>query len=41
LNCLWRLSECPNERTPHPLAISEAVLPGNLFGGEASLEADT
>ena len=36
LNCLWRLSQCPDERTPHPLAISEAVLPDNLFGGEAA-----
>jgi len=22
LNCLWRLSEHPDKRTPHPLAIS-------------------
>jgi alpha/beta hydrolase fold len=38
LNCLWRLSECLDERTPHPLAISETVLPGNLLGGEAHQE---
>src|SRR5579862_9136774 len=36
LNCLWRLSECPDERTPHPLAISKTVLPGNFLGGEAA-----
>ena len=32
LNCLWRLSECPDERTPHPLPISKTVLPGNFLG---------
>jgi hypothetical protein len=36
LNCLWRLSERPDERTPHPPAISETVLPGNFLGGEAT-----
>jgi hypothetical protein len=36
LNRLWRLSECPDEGTPHPLAISKAVLPGNFLGGEAA-----
>jgi hypothetical protein len=36
LHCLWRLSECPDERTAHPLAISKAVLPGNFLGGEAA-----
>src|ERR1700688_3512123 len=36
LNCLWRLSECPEERTPHALAISKTVLPGNFLGGEAA-----
>jgi hypothetical protein len=36
LNCLWRLSECPNKRTPHSLAISETVLSGNFLGGEAT-----
>jgi len=36
LNCLWRLSECPDERTPHSLAISKTVLAGNLLGGEAA-----
>ena len=36
LNCLWRLSERPDERTPHPLATSETVLPGNFLSGEAT-----
>ena len=27
LSCLGRLSECAEERTPHPLAISKTVLP--------------
>jgi probable LLM family oxidoreductase len=36
LNCLWRLSECPDERTPQPLAISETVLAGDFFRGEAA-----
>jgi hypothetical protein len=36
LNCLWRLPECPDGRTPHPLAISKTVLPGNFLGGGAT-----
>jgi hypothetical protein len=36
LNCLWRLSECPDERTPHPLAISKTVPAGNFLGREAA-----
>ena len=35
LNCLWRLSEYPDERTPHPPTISKTVLPGNFLRGEA------
>src|SRR5260370_11438823 len=35
LNCLWRLSAYPDERTPHPLTISKPVLPGNFLRGEA------
>src|SRR4051794_32899506 len=33
LNCRWRPSECPQERTPHSLAIFEAVLARDLRGG--------
>jgi hypothetical protein len=36
LNCLRRLAECPEERTPHALAISKTVPPGNFLGGEAA-----
>jgi hypothetical protein len=35
-NCLWRLSEGPDERTPHPLAISKTVLTGEFLSGEAA-----
>src|SRR6185312_13117868 len=31
LNCLWRLSAYPDERTPHPLTVSKPVLPGNFL----------
>jgi len=33
---LWRLCECPDERAAHPFAISETVLAGDFFGGEAA-----
>ena len=36
LNCLWRLSECPDERAAHPFVISETVLAGDFFGGEVA-----
>jgi hypothetical protein len=36
LNCLWGLAEGAEERTAHPLSISETVLPGNFLGGEAA-----
>ena len=36
LNHLWRLSKCPDKRTPHSFAVPKTVLSGNFIGRESA-----
>ena len=36
LNYLWRLSKCPDKRTPHSFAVSKTILSGNFISRKSA-----